>query len=421
MTSDDSDFVDEIVADRRPVHTAPPSDDFKPWHRVRKEFIRQQQWNELTIRLAKRRWFQELRQDDIEWALDDDAKEVESSVTPASEMQKRPLRCLVIPGDDLLDIRALWRDTQEHNCQICYLGFNERHGSDQEGTRIHVANNAVTSLSRVNKNSQVIGDRFEHIIHQNSQARRYLRSYGPYHVVNLDFCGSIFPNTQSDAQPYLKAVHEMLIYQFAEQKSPWLLFVTTEVQPSIADPGKLESFCRLARNNYNEHAEFRDEVGKFLPESAFENAEVSVNLGGLTEDQMVKLFGVALGKWLLQLSHSAQPQWTVSMRRSYQYSINEDKGAVMLALAFEFLPNITPPVDRSGISSLNIKPKEFPDEKECALKIARSVAAIQDVDIRLDAEPELKQKLTDDHASLLESAGFDRDAYVAWVAAGETL
>lgn len=421
MTSDDSDFVDDIVSDRRPVHTEPPGDDFKAWHRVRKEFIRQQQWNELTIRLVKRRWHRELQQNEIEWTLESDVDEIEAISAPSSEAQKRPLRCLVIPGDDLLDIRALWRDTEEQNCHIRYLGFNERHGSDQEGTRIHVANNAVTSLPRVAKDSQVIADRFEAIIHPASQARRYLREYGPYHVVNLDFCGSIFPNTQRDTQPYHKGIHELLIYQFAEQKSPWLLFVTTEVQPSIADSEKLGSFCRLARDNYDKHSEFRDGVANLLPSAAFEDPDVPVILSSLTEEQIVKLFGVALGKWLLQLGHSAQPQWTVAMRRSYQYTINEDKGAVMLALAFEFSPNITPPVDHSGISSVAVPPKSFPDERECAVKIASSVAAIQDIVSRLEAQPELKQQITQAHADLLQAAGFDRAAYLEWVAAGETL
>jgi hypothetical protein len=376
-------------------------------------------WNEFTIRLVKRRWLQELRQNEPEWTAGTDADEVETNEMPSSEAQKRPLKCLVIPGDDLLDIRALWRDTEDQNCHIRYLGFNERHGSDQKGTRIHVANNAVTSLPRVARDSQVVADRFEMISRPNSQARRYLRDYGPYHVVNLDFCGSIFPNTQKDTQPYHDALLELLVYQFAEQKSPWLLFVTTEVQPSIADSGKLESFCRLARANYNAHSEFRDSIGGFLPPSAFEDLNVPVILGNLSEDQMVKLFGVALGKWLLQLSHSAQPQWTIAMRRSFQYYINRDKGAVMLALAFEFSPNIMPPVDHSGISSLDSRPKKFPDECACAVRIAKEVASIQDVDARLDADVELKERLTNDHADLLQAAGFDREAYMAWVNAGE--
>jgi hypothetical protein len=109
------------------------------------------------------------------------------------------------------------------------------------------------------------------------------------------------------------------------------------------------------------------------------------------------------------------------MRRSYQYSINDNKGAVMLALAFEFTPNITPPIDETGISNIDLTSKVFASEKDCAVKLVRSVAAILDIDAKLVAEPELKAKLTEDHAELLASAGFDRQSYLDWVAAGEVL
>ena len=116
MLSEESDFVDDIVADRLPVHTAPQSNDFKPWHRVRKEFIRQLQWNALTSQLIKRRWQQELKQTDDVRAPHDEF--VGQASDQPDQLRTRPLRCLVIPGDDLLDIRALWRDTSDLNCTI---------------------------------------------------------------------------------------------------------------------------------------------------------------------------------------------------------------------------------------------------------------------------------------------------------------
>lgn len=419
MPPGDSDFVDDIVADRLPTHTSPRSNDFKPWHRVRKEFIRQFQWNLLTSQLIKRRWKQELKQvDDLSESDLDSREEV---LGLPYELPKRPLRCLVIPGDDLLDIRSLWRDTSGLDCVIRYLGFNESHGSNHEGTRVHIANNAVTSLDRVAKDSQVIPDRFERITSPQSQARRYLRSYGPYHVVNLDFCGSIFPNTQNDSGPYHEAIHQLLKYQFAEQKAHWLLFITTEVQPSIADTETFQRFADLTRENYDSYAEFREGIDVLLPPHVFQSTVSSIEITNLSDEQITKLFGVSLGKWLLKLSHSAQPQWTIEMRRSYQYTINEEKGAVMLALAFEFMPNITPPVDSSGISKLDVVPKVFASEKDCAVKIAKGVAGIQDVDARLEADAVLKAKIAEDHADLLAASGFDRVAYLKWVADGEVI
>src|SRR6266436_7817678 len=155
MNSQGSDFADDIIQDDLPVHTVPPRDKFLPWHRVKKEFIRRNQWNELTARMIKRYWRQQLQQPEGDWSLDENADAAVTVKLPADVALDRTLKCLVIPGEDLLDVRALWRDVNELNCQIRYLGFNESFGSHQKGTRIHVANNAVLSLPRVYPDSCV--------------------------------------------------------------------------------------------------------------------------------------------------------------------------------------------------------------------------------------------------------------------------
>jgi hypothetical protein len=144
-----------------------------------------------------------------------------------------------------------------------------------------------------------------------------------------------------------------------------------------------------------------------------------VNLAGLSENELIHLFGVALGKWLLRLGQSPSPKWTVGMRRSFRYSINEDKGAVMLSLAFEMIPNFAPPVDATGMSKLEVAAKTFPSEGESAVKLTESVANIADVDIKLASDADLKTALRDEAANLLASAGFDREKYIQWVDSGE--
>jgi hypothetical protein len=95
------------------------------------------------------------------------------------------------------------------------------------------------------------------------------------------------------------------------------------------------------------------------------------------------------------------------MRRSFRYWINEEKGAAMLSLAFELKPNVAPPVDTTGMAKLELQPKKFPSESEIAIKLAESVANIRDVAAELSSDP------------ALESAGYDRDAYLKWVSDGE--
>jgi hypothetical protein len=419
MNSQGSDFADEIVQDKLPEHTESPLDRFLPWHRTKKEYIRRFQWNELTARMIKRHWRQELKLAVSDWSLDDDDNDEAAFRLPDNFAQDYSLKCLVIPGEDLLDMRALWRDIQDLNCHICYLGFNEGHGSDQTGTRIHVANNAVTSLPRVLRHSRVLHDRFEAVANKDSIALRYLKQYGPYHVVNLDLCGSMFPNTVKATQEYYDALLQVLTYQFEKQKTEWLLFITTMIEPAVVDANGLHTLCGPTRENVKRHQDFADVINKIVPEKTFSTADALVDLASLTEDQMVKLFGVAFGKWLLALCQKAKPQWIVAMRRSYCHTINETKGAVMLSLAFELKPNIAPPVDTTGMTKLQLPTKEYPSEQVCAVKLAESAARICDVDSELADNAKLKEELREAQASLLESAGYDRTKYIEWVNGGE--
>lgn len=412
----DTDVVDDIVPDELPQHLAGPRVDFMPWHKVRKEFIRQQQWNELTARMIERRIGTGLQDSEGEWSVPDCG---EQSDVPPSVSVDRPLRCLVIPGDDLLDVRALHRDLASQGVWLRYLGFNESHGSDHVDTRVHISNNAVTSMERVARDSRVIADRFQSIAKPESQAYRYLKEYGPFHVVNLDFCGSLFPNSESSSGPYFDAIHQLLAYQFANQTTGWLLFVTTAIKPAKVDEAEFQKLCVPARENYLAHAEFATKVGEVIPRSIFENSAGRVDLANIDEVAMISLFGVALGKWLLKLGHSASPTWTIEMRRSFRYSISESNGAVMLSLAFEFQRNVVPPTDRAGVSSVTNPPLKVPSEASAATKLASSVGGIKDVDDILRQDVQLHTALRDAQAELLAEAGYDRDAYLRWVAAGE--
>ena len=320
----------------------------------------------------------------------------------------------------MLDLRALYRDVDDLNCTIRYLGFNESAGSTQAETQVHISNNALTSLPKIWKDSMVLHDRFEALAHPESQAMRYLKEYGPYHVVNLDLCGSIFPNTAKAPSEYYQALGEVLRFQCMRQNVEWLLFITTMVEPSIVHVDEFNKLCGPTRRNYDEHLEFAGLLECLIPPSTFPTTPPPpVDVSGLSEHQLVQLFGLAFGKWLLSFCQAAQPQWIVAMRRSFVYSMNDSKGAVMMSLAFELKPNILPPTDTTGMTTMQSVPKSFPSEVECAKKLVESVANIRNVEDILAEKPDLRNELRDAQALLLEEAGYDRDAYLKWVADGE--
>lgn len=405
---DSSNIADGIVPEKAPEHIGRRRTEFLPWHKVRKQFVRKHQWNELVKQLVESAWRSSLNKPSL------GAAQSPSSTMHVSE----PLRCLVIPGDDLLDIRSLWSEVSPLDCYIRYLGFNEGHGSQEEGTRVFVANNAVTSLAGVISDSQVLRDRFESIA-KDSTAFAHLKRYGPFHVVNLDLCGSLLPNKQVPIEPYITAIDRLLRYQFANQKTSWLLFVVTMIEPATADPDEMAKFCKPTRQNYDSNPAFAKGVEALFPDSVLKDPNLSAAVSGITDDEMIRLFGVAFGKWLLKLSHSGSPEWTVKMRQVHRYQVEEKTGAAMLSLAFQFRPNFSPPVDPTGISTLTTPSSNFPSEVESAVKIPEAVARMRDVDAELASKNELREQLKAESADLMESAGFNRAEYLKWVATGE--
>jgi len=374
-----SDIADNIVPSK-PEHIRRRRSEFLPWHKVRKQFVRKNQWNELVKQMVN---------DDWRNALDRPSKAAGMTVGSAMHVAE-PLQCLVIPGDDLLDVRSLWKEINPLDCYIRYLGFNERQGSDEEGTRVFVANNTVTSMAGVVPDSQVIRDQFESIAKQSTAYER-LKQYGPYHVVNLDLCGSLLPNTQNPVAPCFTAIDRLLSYQFAEQRKPWLLFVVTMVEPATVKDTDMASLCKPTRANYDSNPDFKAGVAPLFPSSVFESTEASASMSGVSDEQ----------------------------RQAHRYQIEEKAGAVMLSMAFQFKPNFSLPPDPTGLSTFTAPKSPFPSEAESAVKIPVVVGKMRDVDAALAADAVHREQLTNEAADLMESAGFDRARYLEWVATGE--
>ena len=411
MSESTSDLADDIVPPTLPRHIESRREDFRPWHKVRKQFIRERQWNEMIMRLAERHL-------GFRKASTTPVGESVEETPPSDELSAgndHPLTCLLIPGDDLLDLRSLYSQLDPYRRPIKYLGFNEINGSNQQGTRVHIANNEVTSLRGIVPSSQVVRDRFQSISSKQSMAYHYLKEYGPFHVVNLDICDSLFPSKTSNASSYYEAIHRLAEYQMSHQTTPWLLFITTQVEPGTVDGAELNKLCRPARANCDMHPSFIEQLGTLVPSVAFQSAEYPLDLSTLTDEHLVRVFGIALGKWLLRLGFSAVPIWTVRMMASFKYTIRQDLGVEMLSLAFQFTPKFSPPIDETGMSGLKVSSPKTPDELSCAFQILDAVNNVQDVDELLRTDTVLNADMESASANLMERAGYDRSRYLGWI------
>jgi hypothetical protein len=392
----DSDLSDGIVPDELPKHSSLSSTlrkDFKPWHRVRKQFIRERQWNHEIRFLAQRYLRREL---------------------------DRPVRCLVLPGEDLLDVRCVWRGLQEEGCELRFLGFNNSAMAQDRRRHLDVAESAVTQLSKISKDSHVISDAFQNIARKTTHAFQALRNYGPFDVVNLDLCDSLIPRGKpGEMEANYSALHQLLCYQLERQRTPWLLFATTQVDRETANQPEINKLAQPLRENCNQHGSFADALEKIIPRSAFQAIGHALDISALDADHLTNVFGIVLGKFLMRSLAQSSPRCSVKLLSSYRYSIKPDTNVGMLSVGFLISPHFTPPVDVTGISTLQPNVRQFPDELECAIEMVSVAARIRDVDEILATDPELKANLTNSSADLLAEASYDREEYLRWVAAGE--
>jgi hypothetical protein len=392
----DSDLGDGIVPDELPKHSslsATLRKDFKPWHRVRKQFIRERQWNHEIRFLAQRYLRREVN---------------------------RPVRCLVLPGEDLLDVRCVWRGLQGEGCEIRFLGFNNAAMAQERRRHLDVAENAVTQLSKICKDSHVISDAFQNIARKSTNAFQSLRNYGPFDVVNLDLCDSLIPRGKpGEMEANYSALHQLFCFQLERQRTPWLLFATTQVDRESANQPEINKLAQPLRENCNQHGNFADALEKLIPRAAFESTGHALDISGLDVNQLTNLFGVMLGKWLMRPLAQSSPRCSVKLLPSYRYTIRPDTNVAMLSVGFLITPHFAPPVDATGVSTVQTNVREFPGELESAIDLVGVAEGIKDVDAILAADAQLKDALTNSSADLLAEASYDRGEYMRWVADGE--
>ena len=404
MNAEGDDFVQGVFQETEPIHIPPKRREFYPWHRERKQFIREHQWNLEAEKLVRR--YLKLTTD-LEDAPPD---------APEDVLIPKPLKCLVLPGEDLLDVRSLSERLRPLGCWVKYIGFNCSHGSGvgYEGTRLYVATNEVNSLPNVMRSSHVLHDRFQSVGSTESVAYRRMREIGPYHIVNLDLCDSLFPVLNSDVREYYAALNRITEYQCGHCTHPWLLFVTTQVEPAQCDSQGLGKLGGAVRENCASSAEFSAALEKLLTKKIFDADREGLALHDLADEEIYHFFGVALGKWLLALVARCAPPWSVRLLASYRYSIKE--GVPMFSFAFLFQRSPVPPLqDRFGLAPAAAAVPPTFDEKKYALKLVEGVAKIRDVEHMLEQDPALKRSMIDSSAALLEAAGYDRSAYYDFV------
>lgn len=383
--NDDGELADDIFGTTDYEAPKPPKKDFLPWHKPRKQFIRQAQWCE-----------------QIEALLGD------------MQPEGNVLKYLGLPGDDLLDLRYFHSKVCEpKQMQLRFLGFNTSAAPKSSAqTELNISLDEVRKLSGIDHRSEIIWDDFRLVANDSSKAWHKAKDLGPYDIINLDLCdgfGKHEPGLLDDT--YYSAVSRLMSLQ-ARNKNPWLLFLTTRTEKRHVHANLLKLLLDKYIQNLASCPSF-----KAASTQTFAIAdEAALKAAANTPDGHLAVLLVGLCKWLLGLAVAQQPPSRVEVKsvigyRVYAGAPHDD----LISLALRFEPTFVPVGDPMGIAN---HPVALSRECELAAEALKQVGLRGCADVILSSDPELQNQMVDAMADLLGVARYDIAAYRQWVEVG---
>jgi hypothetical protein len=378
-----ADDIIEVSSYEAPMPPRRAKDEFLPWHRPRKQYVRHHQWCH-------------------------EVRELIRANAPADGA----LKYLGLPGVDLLDLRHFHEVLcEEHKVKLRFLGFNaSARPRSAAQTELNISMDEVKRLAHVHPLSDVIGDDFAMLANQKSVAFQKARELGPYDVINLDLCdGFGAQEPKALANTYYDAVSSLLGLQ-ARNANPWLLLLTTRADEPNINATVLSTLIEKYCSNLDDCVPFRNASSELF---AIDTRESVQQATGQPEG-LLHVFLTGLCKWFVALALQHNPPTSVELRSAYGYRV--DKGAKhedLVSLALKFTPTVIPTPDPLGLAA---RGQDGPDEGTLATKALRRLAKRIDADKKLSDDVELLQRMTDATVSLLAQARYDPESYRKWLA-----
>jgi hypothetical protein len=381
--ADNDDLTDDIVGVSGYAFSEPPKKEFKPWHRPRKQFVRNDQWLFYVAELVNKR-------------------------NPSDG----PITYFGLPGADLLDIRFFDKTVcDQKNIKMRFLGFDRGAAPDSDtAADFIISRDEVSKLPWIDPQSDIIAYDIRELSDEDSIAWQKTLECGPYDVVNLDLCDGIAKEEGGNINDtYYNAVSRLLTVQ-SRRKSPWLLFLTTRVGKDHIHEDALEKLSGLYLKNLSDCIPFRERSkAKFKIEN-----ETDFNLAKSDGRGLQRIVLTGLCKWLLGLTLGQHPPTLMEVKSLLGYRVRLGAPAEdMVSIAIRFQPTHVPTNDPIQLAAVETA---APDECVLSEKVAARVSTIVDVDDLLSSGHDLMKEMTEAMCSLLESARYDVDAYRKWAA-----
>jgi hypothetical protein len=374
-------FADGIIAVEGYNYIKPAKKDFFPWHRPRKQFVRQMQWTQLIGELIA---------------------------------EKRPennlIKYLGLPGDDLLDLRHFHDHIcRPQNLKIRFLGFNKgfKAGEDHDA-QLEISLDEVNRLENVDQESDLTSHDLTAISRDNSVPLQKAKALGPYDVINIDLCdGFAKRSPEKFKETHYSTLHRLMSLQ-ARRPDPWLLFLTTRTDSDGVDDGVFKTLIELFKNNLAECPPFNTICSEHF---SVTNEETLSNYYSEPEG-FSNVFVTSLAKWILKMGLDQNPQVKVEIKSVMGYKVAEQSACPdLVSIAIKISPVLDAAPD-----PLNLARQVSEALNECTLaaKVIKRVSSQKDVDYILANNDSLMNDMIQASSNLLLQARYDIGGYEAY-------
>ena len=382
--TNDNGYADEIFETVEYKAAVPEKREFKPWHKPRKQYVREFQW----------------------------CKEIESLLEGFTP-EGNTLKYLGLPGTDLLDLRYFHsRICEPRDMQLRFLGFNsEVDPRNPAHTSLNISLDEVRKLKGIDPLSEIIWDEFHLVGNTSEKAWHRAKELGPYEIINLDLCGGFAKHKPGAIdENYYNAINQLMSLQ-SRKKDPWLLLLTTRTEKGVIHEQLIQRLIDKFINNLETCPAFKLAATKKLE---IED-EASLRSVSDTPEGHLSIFLTGLSKWLIGLATKQNPASRVAVKsvvgyRVYGASPHND----LMSIAFRFEPTFVPVGDPMGIAN---HPEEPLDECEQATEALEQVEQRICADTILAQDAALHGHLVEEMVDLLRQARYDVDAYREWIQA----
>ncbi|MCF0041562.1 PP_RS20740 family protein [Dyadobacter fanqingshengii] len=382
LSSISDDLTDGIIGNTIYDFDTPKKKEFLPWHRPRKQYVREKQWEYLITDLV--------------------------TETPP---RTGTINYLGLPGDDLFDLRHFHdKICIPKNLKLKFLGFNKgmKPGAEHN-TQLEISLDEVNRLSHIHDGSDLLPDDLTAIALEKSVAWMKSENMGPFDVINIDLCDGFAKQPANEfKQTHYNTLYRLMYLQ-AKRQDPWLLMLTTRTNTECVDANVFETLKQVYRDNLADCEDFLNASNE-----CFTVSDEDSFLDYCSESTgFTNVFLTSLCKWILTTGLRQNPPTKVEVKNVLGYTVAKEADSPdLMSIAIKITPTYVAMPDPIGLAN-----QEFNQPSEClfASRILKRVHRKRDVDEILAGDEQVMNTMIENTSTLLDQARYDTSDYAIWV------